>query len=563
MVYSAALHASMASPSSDPLLGRLVDDKYQVLEKIGSGSMGTVYRVHHLGLNAARALKVMRPELIENADFVERFQREARMVESLRHPNLVALHDFGRLPEGAWYIVSDFVEGESLARLMRRAPFDGGEVALLLGQVADALSAAHRKGIVHRDISPDNIMVTRGEDGGALAKLVDFGVAKSFAEPGTRSASTLVFGKIGYAAPEQMGLLPRGEELDGRADVFSLSAVALEMLTGELPWRKDNLQSYVHDLLVRPEREARDAIEKTAPGTWRSMLSHGLARDRRERTGSAQALKSAMLDAASHDVGETPAAQRMVPEPAPRVGRKTRRLAFALGAAALLAAALLAARWAAFSVERPPRPSPTAGAAVPAETAPRGLAASAEPAPTPSPAAVPPAVGVRHAAHEAPETPAPSVLPPPPASAAPAPTPPAPASLELDATPSAAVTLDGEPQGRTPLTLTSIVPGAHALVLTTDDGRVYQEQVNVGPGEVIRRRHHFPGLGGASIASDVWIEVSVDDGPAQQTPCHVDRLVAGTHVLKASRSGYQEKRLEFEVREGETTPVHVSLERKP
>src|SRR5262245_57572539 len=108
----------MASVPSDPMLGRLLDEKYHVLERIGSGSMGTGYRVRHVSLGASRALKVMRPELVENADFVERFQREARMVESLRHPNLVALYDFGRLPEGAWYIVSEFVEGETLARRM-------------------------------------------------------------------------------------------------------------------------------------------------------------------------------------------------------------------------------------------------------------------------------------------------------------------------------------------------------------------------------------------------------------------------------------------------------------
>jgi serine/threonine-protein kinase len=524
----------------DPLIGRVVDDKYRVLEKIGAGSMGSVYRVHHESLDALRALKVMNGELAEDERFVERFQLEARLVESLRHPSLVSLHDFGCLPDGTWYIVSELVLGETLAERLRNGPaFGVDEAAELLGQIADGLSQAHRKGIVHRDISPDNIMTTRGEDGRLRAKLLDFGVAKTFKNPGpAKTSSSLHFGKPGYAAPEQVGLLRKGQELDARADVFSLCAVGFEMLTRSLPWRKDSVQAYVHDVIVRPESETRRAIEALPAEAWRPVLMRGMARDREQRTASMELLKAEML-----------AAARSVARPRRRVPT-----AAVIVAGAVVAATLL---WSLGARERtvPDATGTPLGARNDTRTTTAAPSTTVPPAaqgPLASPRATPPPVVVP--AGRAPRK-EPVALP----SIASAP---APGALVLDAVPPAVVTLDGEPRGRTPLRLEPVAPGTHALVLTTDDGRVSQQDVNVRPGEAVERRHRFPGLGSAAIVSDVWVFVSVDDGAAMQTPCHVERLLAGGHVLRASRPGYKEKRVEFQVQEGQTTTVPIALERE-
>jgi serine/threonine protein kinase len=533
----------MNAPAPDPLIGRVLDGKYQIIERIGSGGMGTVYRALHLTLGAHRAAKVMRRELADDAAFIGRFQREARVVERLRHPNLVSLHDFGQMPDGTWYIVSELVDGVTLAQGSRRTP---AEVAELLGQVADGLAHAHAKGIVHRDLSPDNIMVTRAGDTGAVAaKLLDFGVAKTLgAVRGPEGTdSSLFFGKVGYASPEQMGLLPAGDELDARSDVFSLAAVAVELLSGQLPWRKDGVQSYVHDLIVRPEAHNRERIAAIAPPAWVPALTRALARDRAERTPDVLAFKAAMRDAVD------------------RPGRPQPTAAGSVWRLTLLAAGLLAAGAGTLAfVEGPWRAAPA-----PSPKPPERAAVA-------SPAAGPPATVV-HAAPD-PEPPVsgrarigPSPVPAPTRVPVPSPTEVAPqpaalpAALVVHSDPPSAVRLDGAPQGRTPQTIPDLPAGAHVLVLTTDDGRVYQELVELRAGETETRAHRFPGFGSLAVASDVWMEVSVDGGPAQQTPCRFERLVAGRHVVRASREGYRERVLETEIREGETTALRLAPER--
>jgi serine/threonine protein kinase len=539
----------MNAPAPDPFIGRVLDGKYRIVERIGSGGMGTVYRALHVTLGAQRAAKVMRHELAEDASFVERFRREARVVERLRHPNLVSLHDFGQMPDGTWYIVSELVDGVTLARGPRRTP---AEIAHLLGQVADGLAHAHRKGIVHRDLSPDNIMVTRADDAGVVsAKLLDFGVAKTLgALRGPEGTdSSLFFGKVGYASPEQMGLLPAGDELDARSDVFSLAAVAIELLTGELPWRKESVQSYVHDLIVRPEAQNRERIAALAPPSWVPALTRALARDRASRTPDVLSFKAALREAV----------ERADDAPVPRrqgVGRRT-MLAVGLGCAAAAVLALVNAPWrgtpaAPLTVAAPPL-APVAAAspaAVPAVSAP-------PPTTVPPPAVVPaPTRAARSVAEPASE---PRV--PPPATSAPVSAAPAPAQLALESDPSAAILLDGEPRGRTPVTLDALAPGAHLLILTTDDGRMYQETVELRPDATERRAHRFAGFGSLAVASDVWLEVSVDGGPAQQTPCRFERLVAGRHRVRAAREGYRERVVEADIREGETTALRLALER--
>jgi hypothetical protein len=121
--------------------------------------------------------------------------------------------------------------------------------------------------------------------------------------------------------------------------------------------------------------------------------------------------------------------------------------------------------------------------------------------------------------------------------------------------------LDGEAQGRTPLKLPAVAAGRHLLVLTTEDGRSYHEELAIAPGTTLERNHRFPGFGSLSITSSTWVEVSVDGGPPQQTPCRIERLPAGKHVLRAFRRGFKEKVLDVEIREGETERISIVLER--
>jgi len=300
---------STTPANADPLIGAVLDGKYQIVGRVGAGGMGTVYRALHVSLGVPRAVKLMRKELARDPALVARFRSEARLAEGLRHPNLVALHDFGQLPDGSWYIVSEFVEGATLAALLRRrgARFTARDVARLVGQIADGLSLAHRKGIVHRDISPDNVMITRGDDDEVLAKLLDFGVAKDTrGGGGEQTGAGWNLGKLGYASPEQTGLLKAGDVIDARSDVFSLAAIAYQMVSGRLPWRKDTLQDYMHDLLLRPEEDLRAEIRRHAPAEWRELFVAALARDRDARMPGTRELKQAMIAAADSDATSVP-----------------------------------------------------------------------------------------------------------------------------------------------------------------------------------------------------------------------------------------------------------------
>jgi serine/threonine-protein kinase len=577
----------MASPAPDPFIGATLDGKYLITERIGTGGMGTVYKAVHVSLGAPRAIKVMRRDLAEDAGFVERFQNEARVAEGLRHPNLVALYDFARLPDGNWYIVSELVEGETVAALLTKGVrFPPADVAHLLCQLCEGLALAHRKGIVHRDISPDNIMAARGDGGEPVAKLLDFGIAKNVRVETLQTGAGLLFGKVGYASPEQMGLLPRTATLDARSDVFSLAAVGYEMLAGQLPWRKDDVQAYVHDLLVRQEATVEERIRGGVPLEWRDAFQRGLARDRERRAPSMQVLKADISEAArkaSEEQGGLQATRTMPGLLGPdattwRKQRDQKRSPKRLLAALAIGAALLASIGG-ILLRQPPAPSvappsPSESPRSTAETLPAASTAARASAPSASPVVDSPTSSPPAPRRQRPEPAAPPAetrtRPEPrapvealPSAAAPTETPPGPGTLKVSSTPPASVVLDGEPKGRTPLSLSALVPGAYALVLTTDDGRMYHERVSIGPGETIERDHRFPGFGSLSITSDVWVEVSVDGGPTYQTPCRIDRLLAGRHVIRAFRPGYRERLLEVQVREGEIERARVVLEKQP
>ncbi len=206
---------------------------YEVVEKLGEGGMGEVWRARDTRLNRSVAVKVLPTGMADDPARRQRFEQEARSLAALNHPNIVAVYDIGQ-SEGQAYLVSELVDGESLRKLIERGPVSGRRLADIAVQAAEGIAAAHSLGIVHRDLKPENIMLTR--DG--RVKVLDFGLAKQNLAGGEEAATVLlsqpgmVFGTVGYMSPEQV----RGEPVDARSDLFSLGCVIYELAAGRRPF---------------------------------------------------------------------------------------------------------------------------------------------------------------------------------------------------------------------------------------------------------------------------------------------------------------------------------------
>ncbi len=210
---------------------------YRLVEKIGEGGMGVVYRARDTRLDRMVAIKVLPGHLSDQPQARKRFEREARMISDLNHPNICTLHDIGH-DNDIDYLVMELLEGETLADRVERGPIPTDDALALAAQIADALTAAHDKGVIHRDIKPGNIMLTP-----TGAKLLDFGLARASlaaaqggkdltASPTMTSPLTAegaIIGTFQYMAPEQL----EGKEADARSDIFSFGALLYEMLTGQ------------------------------------------------------------------------------------------------------------------------------------------------------------------------------------------------------------------------------------------------------------------------------------------------------------------------------------------
>ena len=234
-----------------PGVPRVLDGKYRLEQLLGRGGMGAVYRARDMRLDRLVAVKLVRAELIGDPEARRRFRREAQIVARLQHPGIVAVFDYGTLPDGAAYLVMELVRGEDLRRvLVREGRLEPARAWRILSSVCAAIEAAHRQGVLHRDLKPENILLP-GEDG--EAKVLDFGVAKVIAMDrredtiAAADAATLVtvegsiLGTPAYMAPEQL----RGQTPDARTDVFSLGVIAYEMLTGELPFGRGSLAEVI------------------------------------------------------------------------------------------------------------------------------------------------------------------------------------------------------------------------------------------------------------------------------------------------------------------------------
>jgi serine/threonine-protein kinase len=292
----AALRPDGGGPS---LVGSVIAGRYLVTEPLGEGGMGMVYLGRHVRLPQQVAIKVMRPEMLADPTAIARFNREAATAASIQHERVVRVYDFGETAEGLVYLAMEFVPGESLkAVLAREGALAPARTAALVRQVAEGLEAAHRMGLVHRDLKPDNILVVREADGREQCKVLDFGIAKAGGAPpdGERGLTRtgFVLGTPEYMSPEQV----LGESLDARSDVYALALVAFECLAGTLPFETATPDRGMMARLMhgpRPLPPPRDGGDW--PAALQPVLDAALARDREGRTASAWGFAQALADA--------------------------------------------------------------------------------------------------------------------------------------------------------------------------------------------------------------------------------------------------------------------------
>ena len=270
------------TPQMTTIVGQVLNERYEILEKIGEGGMAVAYRGRDRLLGRTVAIKIMRPELATDAGFLARFRREARAAAGMTHEHIAAVHDTGS--DGPYhYIVMEYVAGESLRdRLRREGPLPLGEALRVATEATEALEAAHSAGVIHRDIKPHNILLGRG----GQVKVTDFGIARAVSAPGSGDTSAVI-GTVSYVSPEQA----RGDTVGPQGDIYSLGATLFEMLTGRPPFNGGDrlavLHKHVYDRSPRPS-ELRPGL----PPEVDSVVGHCLEKDLSRRFASARELRS-------------------------------------------------------------------------------------------------------------------------------------------------------------------------------------------------------------------------------------------------------------------------------
>jgi serine/threonine protein kinase len=286
-----------AGGAPDPYLGQTLLGQFHIEARLGAGGMGTVYRARQLGVERPVAVKILHAELTQNADAIRRFQREARVSAALDHPNVVRVILFGQLPDNSLFLVMEFLDGRSLADVVHAegalTPARAVHIAM---QICDAIGEAHRQGVVHRDVKPENVqLVTRGRDTD-FVKVLDFGIARFlWGEQTMVTQSGLIFGTARYISPEGAA----GEITDARSDVYSIGVLLFQLLCGETPFDAPAPVAVLMKHIQEPAPDVRTRGRGAGiPAPIAEVVARTLAKNPDARFDDARALADALRDAA-------------------------------------------------------------------------------------------------------------------------------------------------------------------------------------------------------------------------------------------------------------------------
>src|SRR5690349_8282803 len=230
----------------DPFVGKVIDGRYEIQQRVGEGGMGVVYKARQMSIDRIIALKMLNAEMASDQQWVQRFYNEAKACSRLQHPNTIRMFDFGQTPDGRLFMTMEFLDGVSLRDALSKGPLAPHRVIKILNQCCASLAEAHSIGIIHRDIKPDNVFLLNMAGQPDFVKLLDFSVAKLLEGDRMKTQAGVVFGTPQYMSPEQ----GRGLPLDARSDLYALGILAFEMLTGAVPFHDDNpmtvIQMHLH-----------------------------------------------------------------------------------------------------------------------------------------------------------------------------------------------------------------------------------------------------------------------------------------------------------------------------
>jgi serine/threonine-protein kinase len=333
---------SVPTPESS-LVGRTLNGKYRIVNRVGGGSMGVVYEAEHTGLMKRVAVKVLHTDLQVGEETVRRFQQEGVAAGRFHHPNAIQIFDFDRTEDGIFYLAMEFVKGESLkARIVERGALPPEAAVRIIRQVLGVLAEAHAQGIVHRDLKPDNIMVSPTGEGEESVKVLDFGISKLLdAKRGeaTKTQTGRILGTPLYMAPEQCS----GAAVDHRCDLYAAGLILHEMIAGRPPFHGETVNEILYKHTTEdPPPLGANSPGATLPGGIEELLRRALAKKREERFSSAREMIDA-LDALDFERDDRPRRPRRRPA-ASGGGRRRKVLAAAVVATVLLAFAAILTR---------------------------------------------------------------------------------------------------------------------------------------------------------------------------------------------------------------------------
>jgi len=309
----------LAPVAADPYVGREIANQFRILEKIGSGGMGAVYKAEQPDMRRFVAVKILHPRYLSRPDLVSRFRREARAMSHLQHPNTAKVYLYGQLEDGACYFVMEYLAGKNLAQTVRaEGPMSPERAVAVMSQACGALAEAHAQGIVHRDLKPENIFLTNLGGIADYVKVLDFGLAKVTERemrPGSLilTQEGMVFGTPEFMSPEQA----RGEKLDGRSDIYSLGIILYELLTGKLPFDANQPMEFIQ----RHIKDPPIPLSKRAPGrnfppALEAVVDKALSKKPEDRYASATELGQALRDSIAPPQSQPPPPMTSQP-PAP------------------------------------------------------------------------------------------------------------------------------------------------------------------------------------------------------------------------------------------------------